>query len=130
MGVIMLNGKKYKKQPVPEVGKEYHIFNDGKISPSRHSVITIAEAVPFKDCTDEKLLDCWRGEVKNCYWLYATETDYLVRGTFEDGEDADCWFVRTTDGGWFSLDYTDWLTASRLDINGSLYQEMLRRFRD
>ena len=126
----MLSNKKYEEQPVPEIGKEYHIFNDGKISPSRHDIITIAEVVPFKDCKDEELLDYWRSEVKSCYWLYATETDYFVRGTLEDGECIDMWFVRTTDGGWFSLDYTAWLTASRLDIDGSLYQDMLRRFRD
>ena len=128
MGVIILSDKEYEEQPVPEVGKEYHIFNDGKISPSRHSIITVTEVVPFEDCKDEKLLDCWRDEVESCYWLYATETDYFVKGTFEDGENTDCWFVRTTDGGWFSLDYLTWFTASRLDIDGSLYKGMLEHF--
>lgn len=117
--VIILNPAPYKEQPVPEVGKKYHIFDDGKIRPSRHSITTIAEAIPFAEFKDEEILEAWQIEVEECYWLFATETDYFIRGTFD--KDDDMWFVRTVDGGWFSL---GWF-GSRLDIDSSLYSKMI-----
>ena len=120
MGTItILNPAPYKEQPVPEVGKEYHIFDDGKIRPTRHSVTKVAEAIPFEEFKDEEILEAWHEEVEDCYWLFAPETDYVIRTTFEDDEDS--YFVRTVDGGWFSL---GWFGA-RLDIDGSLYNKMI-----
>ena len=45
--VTVINTTSYNWQPVPEVGKEYHAFDDGKIKPSRHSIVRITEIVPF-----------------------------------------------------------------------------------
>lgn len=114
--VTIINTTPYKEQPVPEVGKEYHTFDDGKVKPSRHSIATIVKAIPFEEA-DPELVDTWKQNVEECYWLYATETDYFVRAEYEDSIEH---FVRTTDGGWFSL---GWFGA-RLDINGSLYKKM------
>ena len=113
--IIILSEQEYKEQPVPEVGKKYHIFDDGKIRPSRHSITTIAEVIPFADFKDEEILEAWHEEVEDNYWLFAQETDYFIRGTFE--KDDDQYFVRTVDGGWFSL---GWF-GSRLDIDGVRY---------
>ena len=108
----------YNLQPVPEVGKEYHIFDDGKIRPSRHSIAKVLEVIPFKEA-DEDVLREWCSDVAECYWLYASETDYFVRAKW--GQDTDyLYFVRTQDGGWFSL---GWFGA-RLDIDGELYKSM------
>ena len=123
--VTVLNSREYKKQPVPEVGKEYHIFDDGKINPNRHFISRITEVIPFADVNDEALLDEWRQEVMDCCWLYATETDYFIKAKYEDEEEPS-YFVRTTDGGWFSL---GWFGA-RLDIDGSLYSSMIERFKE
>lgn len=121
--VTVINTTPYKLQPVPEVGKEYHIFDDGKIRPSRHAIATIAEVIPFKDCTDNALMSTWAEEVTECYWLYANETDYFIKATTTfDSEPL--YFVRTTDGGWFSL---GWFGA-RLDIDGSLYEKMKENY--
>jgi hypothetical protein len=117
--VIILNKQEYKRQPVPEVGKEYHIFDDGKIRPSRHSITTIAEVIPFDEFKDEEILEAWKDEVESCYWLFAPETDYFVRTTFEKDEDS--YFVRTKHGGWFSLGFF----GAQLDIDGSLYNKMI-----
>jgi hypothetical protein len=121
MGTItILNTKPYKEQPVPEVGKEYHTFDDGKIKPSRHNVVTVTEVIPFKECTDNELMSEWVQEVTDCYWLYATETDYFIKAEYDDEEEPS-YFVRTKDGGWFSLGFF----GARLDIDGSLYSKML-----
>ena len=115
--VTIINTTPYKLQPVPEVGKEYHAFDDGKIRPSRLEVVKIVELIPF-DKADEELIEEWKQNVAECYWLYATETDYFAKGEWDD---ETSYFVRTEDGGWFSL---GWF-GSRLDIDGELYKKMI-----
>lgn len=117
--VTIINTTSYKLQPVPEVGKEYHIFDDGKIKPSRHAIAKVLEVIPFNECEDEELIKLWYQEVEDCCWLYETETDYFVRTKWDQDTDP-MYFVRTKDGGWFSLGW--W--ASRLDIDGELYKQM------
>ena len=122
MGTItILNPREYKEQPVPEVGKEYHTFDDGKIKPSRHSIVKITEVIPYTEFRNSTILSAWGHEVQSCYWLYAEETDYFVVGEYDDEVG---YFVRTTDGGWFSIGFF----GSRLDIDGSLYQKMIEWF--
>ena len=118
--VTIINTTPYKLQPVPEVGKEYHIFDDGKIRPSRHAIVKVLEVIPFDKCADPEVIKLWYSEIADCSWLYAANTDYFIK--------ADCkrfldilYFVRTTDGGWFSLGW--W--GSRLDMDGSLYKQMI-----
>jgi hypothetical protein len=115
--VTIINTTPYKEQPVPEVGKEYYTFDDGKIRPSRLSIATISKVIPFAEVNPE-LLDTWKQNVEECYWLYATETDYFIEAEYDD---ETVHFIRTTDGGWFSL---GWFGA-RLDIDGSLYNKMI-----
>ena len=120
--VIRLGADKYEPQPIPEVNKKYHAFDDGKIKPSRHFTTTIIEAIPFQKA-DDSLLEFWREEVKECYWLYATETDYFIK-THENDFDEPAYYVRTREGGWFSL---GWMGA-RLDIDGRLYELMIKNY--
>ncbi len=122
--VTVINTTPYNLQPVPEVGKEYHIFDDGKIKPSRHGITTVVEVIPFKEA-DTGVLEIWCSNVAECWWLYASETDYFIKTEHED-EDEPSYFVRTKDGGWFSM---GWFGA-RLDIDGSLYNKMLEWYRE
>lgn len=115
--VTILNLTPYDLQPVPELDKEYHTFDDGKVKPSRHSIATITKIIPFAEA-DSELLDTWKQNVEECHWLYAPKTDYFVRATYDDTTEH---FVRTTDGGWFSL---GWFGA-RLDVTGKLYKSMI-----
>lgn len=117
---IRLGADKYEPQPIPEVNKEYHTFDDGKIKPSRHSIATVTKIIPFAEA-DAELLDDWKQNVEECYWLYAPETDYFIRATYEDAIEH---FVRTTEGEWFSLGFF----GSRLDIDGSLYELMIKNY--
>ena len=124
--VTILNPKPYKEQPVPEADNEYHVFDDSKIKPSRHGIVRVTKVIPFAEFTQEDIMEEWRQEVMDCYWLYATETDYFVEARYDDEpeDEEPSYFVRTTDGGWFSL---GWFGA-RLDIDGSLYSKMLEWF--
>jgi hypothetical protein len=47
MSIDIINTESYKKQPLPEIGKEYHIFDDGKIRKSRHHICKIVDIIPF-----------------------------------------------------------------------------------
>lgn len=112
---------------IPEVGKEYHIFDDGKIKPSRHFIAKILEVIPFEDCKDEKLINAWQEiveEDKELIGLFAEQTDYFVKAE-SDFDEYPLYFVRTSNDCWFSIDYpTAWMGA-RLDIDGSLYKIMV-----
>ena len=119
--VTVINTTPYILQPVPELGKEYHIFDDGKIKPNRHYIIKILEVIPFDDFNDTDILEVWHREVEDCDWLYAPETDYFIKTNYKDDEGMTAYFVRTKDGGWFSL---GWF-AARLDTDGSLYKQMI-----
>lgn len=121
--ISIINTTPYKEQPVPEASKEYHVFDDGKIKPSRHSIVRVIEVVPFAEVRQEELLEEWRQDVMDCYWLYAPETDYFIKAEYDDEEEP-AYFVRTKDGGWFSLGFF----GARLDTDGSLYSKMIELF--
>ena len=129
MSMTVLNLNPYKEQPVPEVGKEYHIFDDGKIRPSRHYIAKILEVIPFEDCKDEDLIAAWKDNVESSYWLFTPETDYFVKAE-SDFDENYLYFVRTKDGGWFSMDITSWWQGARLDTDGSLYKIMVEQYGD
>ena len=122
--VTVINLTPYDKQTVPEVNKEYHTFDDGKISPSRHAITKVLEVIPF-EIAESWLIESWKKNVEECYWLYEKETDYFIKTEFEDEEDPS-YFVRTTDGGWFSLGW--W--GARLDVTGKLYEGMVKRLEE
>ena len=122
--VTVINTTPQKLQPVPEVGKEYNAFDDGKIRPSRLEHVKIVEVIPFNECTDQTLVATWKREVEECYWLYAEETDYFIKANCVQPDIGAQWFVRTVDGGWFSIGW--W--GSRLDIDGELYKKMKENY--
>ncbi len=98
---------------IPEINKVYNCFDDGKIRHSRLYQVTVKEIIPFEEI-DEDTLEQWRDEVEQCYWLYAKETDYFIKT--DNGSDIET-FVRTKNGGWFSMGF---MCSGRLDIDGSL----------
>lgn len=115
-------------KPVPIVGDVHHFFDDGKIRDSRHYMATVEEVLTI-DKVEPELIEAWKEEVKTCYWLYAEETDYFVKCSIPRYEDdKPVWFVRTTCGGWFSIDYPSWWMAGRLmekDFDYEKYKEEL-----
>ena len=131
--VTIINTTPYKLQPVPEVGKEYHIFDDSKIRPSRHYIAKIVEVIPFEESYDVDdimgaVLAAWKEEVnENAWFLFARETDYFVKAE-SDYDKNPLYFVRTLDGGWFSIDYPNCWMGARLDVDGQLYEQMKENY--
>lgn len=132
---------------IPEIGKYYHFFDDGKTSPSRHyickceRIITPEEAnkimveVPNKYVDDVidtiSLYEHWyNNEVPNAYWLFADKTDYFVECSCPKYDKDNLWFVRTKDGGWFSMDIQNFWQGGSLDVDGEIFQEALNYIKE
>lgn len=107
------------KSIIPILNEMYNFFDDGKIRESRRDLVIITKITPFEEMKG-KTLNNWIEDSTECDWLYAKTTDYFISGHLLD-EDEDVVFVRTIDGGWFSL---GWLSAGRLDIDGSLAKRL------
>lgn len=101
---------------LPEIGKTYIYFDDGKIRESRKYNVVIKEIIPF-DKIDEKTLEFWKKKVKDCYWLFSPNTDYFIKGELDlDEKIENVVFVKTIDDEWFSLGW--W--GGTLDVDGEL----------
>lgn len=138
-----------EKKELPIVGQEYHFWDDGKTSTSRHyickceRIITLDEAksiivtVPEwdydkneNDFNDISLYEQWKIEVYNHDWLYAEDTDYFIECSCPKYDNDNLWFVRTKDGGWFSMDVQNSWQGGRLDIDGSIYENIIKDVKD
>jgi hypothetical protein len=73
------------------------------------------------------LLEAWECDKFDCNWLFAEDTDCFVKATSSYDENP-LYFVRTVDGGWFSIDYPNVWMGARLDIDGSLYNKMMETY--
>jgi len=103
---------------IPELNKEYDYFDDGKIRQNRHYRVKITAVIKYEDI-DVDTKSNWNDDVSSCDWLYNTDTDYFIKGIIEDINE-NLVFVRTIDGGWFSLGW--W--SGRLDVDGSLMSRL------
>ena len=106
---------------VPNCGERFHFFDDGKTSPSRHFIVEIDKVISWDQVHSEDLLKEIITEQKDCNWLYAPVTDYIIHGQLLGTGIEPLWFIRTKDGGWFSIGF--W--AGELDIDGSKFKEVI-----
>ena len=120
--IISLKDCTDNKQPVPKCDNKtvYAFFDDGKCGYSRRYIAKVQLVVPFEDVkrNDKNLYNEWKREVKDYYWVFAKETDYFVSCTVFGYSEQPVWFVRTLDGGWFSLDCGSFWWAGSLDVTG------------
>ena len=136
------------KQEVPQVGRQYHFFDDGKITQSRHSIATVTRVVPFSEAdsiivkarefdleiddpiyVDKPITDVWKKFVIDHDWVMDAETDYLIECSIPDYDDNLIWFARDRVGGWFSMDIQSSWQAGTLDVDGKLYKDMCEYFK-
>ena len=120
---VLYSRKKYMK-PIPEVGKKYHCFDDGKITFSRHYIIKIDEVLShmeFKRKYPNEFKKYCK-TAKDHYWLYSRRTDKFVI-TYKGENDELGVFVRTKQGGWFGIG-SYWNSAT-LDVTGKLWENLV-----
>ena len=133
-------------KPIPEVGKEYHFWDDGKSSPTRHFICRCERVIPYKeaknivfelkDYPDPKnselfvpykvsLKEIWQKESSHANWLFAEDTDYFIEISCPVYDDNNLWAARTKDGGWFTLDIQSSWQGGEIDIDGEHYQSII-----
>ena len=116
---VLYSHKKHLK-PIPQVGKRYHCFDDGKITFSRHYIVKVSEVLghmAFKKKYPE-LFNIWREQSKDHYWLYSRSSDKFVITKNDDSEYTEV-FVRTKQGGWFSFSES-FLCGGKLDVTSEV----------
>lgn len=126
---------------IPEIGKEYYFFDDGKIHPSRCYKAKVLRIVPSNeeiivdkyDSDLEKFVqtpiqEIHKIEAEYANWLFAETTDYFIECAIPGYDEHNIWFARTKDGGWFSMDIQSWWQGGRLDIDNSVYQNAKEYF--
>ncbi len=120
---------------VPKIGKEYHFFDDGKTSLSRHYVCRCereitseeAKAITFDlDDGETTLYDIWKDESSKCDFLFAKDTDFFVEVSCPSYDENNLWAVRTKDGGWFTLDVQSYWQGGRVDVTGKIFDDVVR----
>lgn len=144
-----------KRQDVPVIGKYYYFFDDGKTSPSRCYKAKVVRVIPYDECDLEyevydyycdckiskTLKDIHKEEVDENFnvlngsdttpvksWLYAEETDFFVECEIPGYDENTIWFVRTVQGGWFSIDVQSSWQYGSLDVDGSIYKEIKEEY--
>lgn len=125
---------------IPEVGKIYHVFDDGKITWSRHFLVKCKAVIPLKQLATDpqyaKVYEAWKN--RGCDWLYADTTDYVI--VCEDIEDSvsegilrgDTWdsllfYTRTKNWDWFG--FGTMLDDGVLDVTRKVWTEFLENVR-
>lgn len=103
----------------PEIYKKYNVFDNGIISYNRIYSVYVVDVIPFSEIHD-KILILWNYQKKECDWIYSQNTDFFIeaRDKYNNMEI----FVRTLDGGWFSIG--DYLSCGELDVDGELIKKL------
>ena len=137
---------------LPEVGKKYHFFDDGKLHMQRHYIATVLRIVPFDEAkdiivkefdynlvnddnkTDEEclvdqcIIDTWHRERDDHHWLYNKdeETDCFIEISVPEYDEYNLWAVRTKWGYFFTMDIQSSWQGGVLDVDGSHFNEFKR----
>ena len=125
---VLYSHKKHIK-PIPEIGKKYHCFDDGKITFSRHFIIEVNEVLghqQFKQKYPNEFM-AYREAVKGHYWLYSTHSDKFIV-THKGENDELGVYVRTKQGGWFGIG--EYWNSAILDVIGELWDGLVNRIDD
>ena len=132
---------------LPEIGKDYYVYDDGKIKPSREYKIKIVNIIDTKNLPNDIRND-WEDAVINLYWLFLAKEGKVIVGEIivndnnyddveiDNNDDKDNesptyeYFAKTIDGGWFSFTSNEevFIGGGRLDITGKLREYIISEY--
>ena len=122
---------------LPEIGKIYKFYDDGKITYSRQYRCKIINVIPYDNISD-KIKEQYKTLVNHYNWIFSPHTDYFIIGKVEDDIIEDQVFMRTLKGDWFSnaisLNTKDFDIIDRgdvggiLDVDGVITKELEQRY--
>lgn len=128
---------------VPTIGKKYHFFDDGKLSPSRHYIATVKKLLSPRATRNlmfdgKSLYDIWREQIEEHTttptfrvgdvgvgepWLYSRDTDYFVELSVPDYDENYLYAVRTIRGTWFTLCIQSFWQGGVLDVDNKMFEQ-------
>lgn len=119
---VLYNRKKHL-EPIPEVGKQYHCFDDGKIRFSRHFIIQVDEVLGFIQFRKKypELFKTYTERAKQSYWLFTSSDKFVI--TFKGENNELGVYVRTKQGDWFGIG--PWYNSATLDVTGKLWENLV-----
>lgn len=108
------------KTNIPEIGKTYAFFDDGKTGLSRRYKATVLDTIPSKvvEELDPELFAGWKENLDKADFLYAPITDFFIKCSIPKYDDSFVYFVRDKKDDWFSIDYPHAWTSGLLDVDG------------
>lgn len=108
---------------LPEIGKTYNFYDDGKITFSRQYKCTVIKIIPYNNVSD-KIKEQHEILTIHYNWLFSPKTDFFILGKVKDDVVEDQVFMRTLKGNWFSnaisLNIRDFDIIDRGDVGGLL----------
>lgn len=131
----MSNKKEYFEEPLlPEIGKEYYCFDDGKIRLSRRYTVVVKEIKKLSDCSEE-IKKLWADSIKDSPWLGwdRFKNPHIIITDNRKEENSIEYFAPACSIGykednfivlgngdifWFGIN--GWLNCGELDVDGSL----------
>ena len=122
--IVLYGHKKYLK-PIPEVGKKYHCFDDGKITFSRHFIIQVDEVLGYMAFKKKypELFEQYVKRVKESYWLFSTHSDKFIVTSKGENDELGV-YVRTKQGGWFGIG--EYWNSAALDSTGEYWNNLIK----
>lgn len=137
--------KEKKIKNLPEIGKEYHFWDDGKKSMSRHyicrieRIITPEESKNIRvtvprwnwdknqnDFEEISLWDRYHEQIIEHDVYDKDGTDFLIEASCPTYDENNLWFIRQKGGGWFSIDVQNFWQAGKLDVNGKIFEDVIK----
>lgn len=121
--------------PIPEVGKEYSFFLDGRVKEEDKYLARVLAIYPFEatakkmiykydDVYEEvipnPLMDLWLEAVMDVFWILSEQTDYIVELHIPILCPQNVYVARTVDGGWHAFETTSSRQFGILDVTGEL----------
>lgn len=121
---VLYSHKKHL-EPVPEIGKKYHCFDDGKIRFSRHFIIQVDEVLGHQEFKRKYLekFKHYRDVVRSHYWLYSTHSDKFII-TYKGENNELGVYTRTKQGDWFGIG--PYWNSATLDVTGKLWDNLVK----
>ena len=130
---------------IPDIGKTYMFYDDGKISRCRQDRARVLRVITKEDAEEifiptyydddfnlttikqdieptgsVSLYDKWLLSKKEYDWIFANDTDYFIECSIPKYDENTIWFTRTKSGNWFSMNIQNDWQGGRLDVSGEL----------
>ena len=88
---------------LPEIGKTYHYFDDGKIRESRHSVVKILNIIKVEDA--DRFMTEFFNRIKSEYdWIFDEKQDYFIIGYNETDCPGVTMLFARSGGDWYGFE--------------------------